>query len=98
MPICCRSIAVGSVHSLTISTRKIIEAALNVNATTVVLAHNHPGGFAIPSEEDKATTHRLAKVLADVDIVLADHIIVSDDEAISMVASKVFDPYQFAGY
>ena len=95
MPLCCRKISEGSVHSSTISLRKIVEIALNVNATTVVLAHNHPGGFAIPSEEDKATTYRLAKSLAEVDIVLADHIVVSDDEAISMVASRVFDRHQF---
>lgn len=95
MPLCCRKISEGSVHSSTISLRRIVEVALNVNATTVVLAHNHPGGYAIPSEEDKATTYRLAKSLSDVDIVLADHIVVAEDEAISMVASRSYNPYQF---
>ncbi len=95
-PLCCKKISEGSIRMSTISVRKIAEVALNVNATTVVLSHNHPGGLAIPSEADKQTTEYLARALSNLDVVLADHVIVADDDAVSLVASKMFDPRLFA--
>lgn len=85
--LCCREIGEGSVNSTGISTRKIVETALGVNATTVVLAHNHPSGVAVPSGEDIQSTHRIAAALQAVEIHLADHIVVADDDYVSMVQS-----------
>lgn len=61
----------GSVNSAGISVRKIVETALAANATTVVLAHNHPSGIAVPSSEDVQTTCRVAMALNAVEIQLA---------------------------
>ena len=44
----------------------------------MVIAHNHPGGFAIPSKEDMETTLKIYEALRKVNIMLLDHIIVSD--------------------
>ncbi len=85
--LCCREIGEGSVNSANISVRKIMETALSLNATTVVLAHNHPSGIAIPSGDDIQTTRRVAAALSAVDIHLADHIVVADDDYVSMVQS-----------
>ena len=85
--LCCKEVGEGSVNSAGISIRKIVELALGANATTVVLAHNHPSGMAIPSPEDIQTTRRLAAALNAVEIHLADHIIIADDDHISMVQS-----------
>ncbi len=85
--LCCREIGEGSVNSANISVRKIMETALSLNATTVVLAHNHPSGIAVPSGDDIQTTRRLAAALSAVDIHLADHIVVADDDYVSMVQS-----------
>ncbi len=82
--ICCREVGEGDVNSAGISVRRIVELALGVNATTVVLAHNHPGGVALPSAEDVLTTKRIARALLTVDILLLDHIIVSDDDFVSL--------------
>lgn len=92
----CRLVGEGSVNSAMISIRKIVETALAANATTVVLAHNHPGGFAIPSHEDKETTLRVARALKAVDITLADHVIIADNEMVSMMQSKLYDPKNVA--
>jgi len=54
------------------------------------LAHNHPSGLAIPSDEDAATTMRLAKALKTVDIQLVDHIVVADDEFVSLYQSGMY--------
>jgi len=85
--LCCKEVGEGSVNSASISTRKIVETALGANATTVVLAHNHPSGIAVPSGEDLQTTCRIAAALRCVDIYLADHIVVADDDYVSMAQS-----------
>ena len=72
--------------------RRIVETALATNATSVVLAHNHPSGLAIPSGEDIQTTRRVAMALETVEILLADHIIVADGDFVSMVESGLYSP------
>ena len=85
--ICCKQLVEGTTTSAHISVRKVVEAALAVNATSVVLSHNHPGGFAIPSKADEDTTYRIAKALEDVDVTLVDHVIFSDADFSSFVES-----------
>ena len=50
----------------------------------MVVAHNHPGGLALPSEEDLATTARIVTALRTVGISLIDHIIVADNDFVSV--------------
>ena len=85
--LCCKEVGEGSVNSAGISVRRIVETALREGATTVVMAHNHPSGIAIPSPEDIQTTRRVAAALQSVEIHLADHIVVADDDYVSMVQS-----------
>lgn len=91
----CQMVGQGSVSSANVPIRKIVEIALSSNATTVILAHNHPSGMAIPSEEDKEATERLAMALSAMDIALADHVIVADKEFISLAQSGIYDPRRF---
>ena len=88
--ICCRQISEGTVNSAGISVRKIVEVALAVNATSVILAHNHPSGIAVPSEEDIDTTFKVAKALKAVDVVMMDHIVVADDDYVSLAFSGLY--------
>ncbi|MBQ5608053.1 MAG: JAB domain-containing protein, partial [Oscillospiraceae bacterium] len=74
-----------------------VETALNVNAVSVVLAHNHPSGVALPSEEDVLTTKRLYAALQAVDVVLADHIVVCRDDFVSIVQSQYYRPQSDCG-
>ena len=90
--LCCREISEGTVNAAGVSVRKVVEAALAVNATSVIMAHNHPSGVAVPSAEDVLTTQRIAEALRTVDIILADHIIVSDDDYVSIRQSKLYSP------
>ncbi len=92
--LCCKEIGEGSVNSTSISIRKVVETALSANATTVVLAHNHPSGVALPSSEDVQTTRRIAAALSAVEVHLADHIVVAEGDYVSMVQSGYrFDEY-----
>lgn len=92
MVIDCFRICEGGPNSANISFRKIIDIAINSNASTVVIAHNHPGGLALPSQEDVLTTKRLAKALYMADVVLTDHIVVAGKDYISMYLSNIYDP------
>ncbi len=90
--ICCREVGEGSVNSASVPIRRIVEIALGVNASSVVLAHNHPSGVAIPSADDVHTTKRLAQALQAGDILLADHLVVADDDYVSLADSGMFKP------
>ncbi len=84
----CRELSQGSVNSAAMPIRRIVETALAVNATSVMVAHNHPSGIALPSTEDIDATRRLKEALANVDIILIDHIVVSDNDYVSMLDSE----------
>ena len=90
--LCCKEMGEGSVNSAGVPIRRIVETALGVNATSVILAHNHPSGFAFPSDEDVLTTRRVALALDAVEIQLVDHIIVSDDDFVSLAQSGLYNP------
>lgn len=83
----CRQVGEGGINSASVSPRRVVEAALAAGATTVVLAHNHPSGVAVPSREDLLTTRRVAAALAAVEIHLADHVVVADGDFVSMAQS-----------
>ena len=86
----CREVSEGSINAANISTRRIIEIALNYGASSVVLAHNHPSGIALPSADDILTTKQIAMGLAAVDITLTDHIVVADDDFVSLAQSGFY--------
>ena len=88
----CKKLGEGSINSAAIPTRKVVETAMNLNATTVIIAHNHPSGLAIPSGEDVNTTKRLAVALEAVDIILADHLIFADGDYVSLRVSELYNP------
>ena len=76
----CRQVGEGSVNYASVPVRRVVEMALEDGASSVVLAHNHPSGLAIPSADDIQTTRRLAAALSAVEIRLVDHIVVADNE------------------
>ena len=80
---CCR-IAEGGVDAVNISTRRLVENALKCGASAVILAHNHPSGIALPSPDDNTTTLALWDALRAVGIPLIDHIIVADEDYVSL--------------
>jgi len=94
--LCCQKISEGGLDAVSVSPRRAAEVALSVNATSVILAHNHPGGLATPSQADTAVTYRIALAMSAMDIVLADHIIVSENDFISMFQSGYYDPKKVA--
>ncbi len=67
----------GAVNSVHVSVRTIAEKALKKDASSIILLHNHPNGLPYPSDDDKRFSAYLKDLLANFDITLIDHIIVS---------------------
>lgn len=67
----------GTVNSVDAYPRVIIQRALALNASNIILAHNHPSGILVPSQGDIDFTHQILKVTAILDIRLHDHFIVT---------------------
>ena len=80
-----RMISEGSLSEVSAYPRIVMEAALNHNAHSVLLCHNHPGGTCAPSPEDITSTHQLQQLLNGVGILVLDHIIVANDLTYSMI-------------
>lgn len=96
--ICCREVGEGEINSAIISPRSIVQIALAEKASTVVLAHNHPSGVALPSQEDVMATKRLAAALSAVDVTLFDHLIIADDDYVSLAQSGLYRPGESPAY
>jgi DNA repair protein RadC len=67
----------GTLTHTSVYPREVVVAALRRNASGVMLAHNHPSGFASPSDADLTLTHALVKALALVDVRVLDHFVVA---------------------
>ena len=80
-------ISKGSVNSTDVSIRKICELALYYNAKYAAISHNHPSGLAKPSANDIDCTNKVFIALQLISVRLLDHIIVADDDAVSMALS-----------
>ena len=73
----------GAVNTSLASPREIYQKALFVNASDIVLVHNHPGGSCNPSTADLQVTEKIRQAGKLMSISLIDHIIVSGDDYLS---------------
>lgn len=75
----------GTLDASLVHPREVFRPAILANASSVIIAHNHPSGDLTPSAEDREVYSRLEKAGTLIGIAVLDHIIVGfDDEALSM--------------
>jgi DNA repair protein RadC len=67
----------GTLAQTSVYPREVVIEALDYNAASVILAHNHPSGLPEPSDADLRLTGALVKALSLVDIRVLDHFIVA---------------------
>lgn len=91
-----RKISEGSLSEVSAYPRMVMETALNYNAHSVLLCHNHPGGTCAPSPEDISSTIQLQRLLNGVGILVLDHIIVAGNRTYSMIQHGDID-YRIKG-
>lgn len=79
-----RKVTVGLVNQSQIHPRETFRGAIQNNAVSILVAHNHPSGNLEPSESDLAATRRLVEVSKTIGIPILDHVIVSRDGFVSL--------------
>ncbi len=68
--------ATGTVDHVPVYPREVVKRALELNASALILVHNHPSGDPTPSESDIAMTAKIAEAAAVMGIALHDHLII----------------------
>ena len=85
----CKRLSEGGSAAAELNIRRLVENALLSSASAVILSHNHPSGIALPSREDYTTTRRVQEALATIGVELLDHIIVAEDDYVSLADSGI---------
>lgn len=88
----CSVVQEGTLTMAEASTRELVQTALRYNATQVVIAHNHPAGYCVPSADDVSTTKALINSFRMMEIDVIDHLIFASDGYFSMHDSPYFSP------
>ncbi|MCL2213153.1 MAG: hypothetical protein FWB93_04915 [Oscillospiraceae bacterium] len=75
----------GSVNSAMIDLRKFVDFIVTANAAACAIAHNHPNGTLIPSEDDLYTTRHIRRLCDQINVRLVEHFLVAEDKWIGLV-------------
>lgn len=73
----------GTLTQASVYPREVVKAALECNAASLVLSHNHPSGVADPSAADRQLTETLQRALSLVDVRILDHFVVARNQVYS---------------
>lgn len=75
-----QTIGVGGISCTYVDKRRILQSALLLNATKMILVHNHPSGGLNPSVSDKQLTYEISEAAKLLDITVHDHLIIAESE------------------
>jgi DNA repair protein RadC len=78
------SLGSGSVSEVLVLPRQVLRTAIDMSASSVILAHNHPSGDPSPSRQDIAFTRQVASALRPAGIQLIDHLIITKSGHVSL--------------
>jgi DNA repair protein RadC len=79
----CRQVQEGTVDHAAVYPREILKDVLHLNATGVILAHNHPAGSLSPSEADRQLTRQIQDASRAMGVTVHDHLIVTSEGSFS---------------
>ncbi len=74
----------GTVDHTPVYPREVVKRALELNASALILVHNHPSGDPTPSKADIAVTQEIKKAAAPLGVVLHDHVIIGRNRHVSL--------------
>lgn len=86
-----RLIGVGHSHGISVDSKEIIRTALLTASDRVILVHNHPSNGLSPSKEDLYISNITNKLLKVFNIEFLDHIIVTENDYLSMAENNTID-------
>ena len=79
----------GGITGTLVDVRLALKTALEVSATGIILAHNHPSGTLKPSEADKQLTAKLSAAAKSLDIKVLDHLIITEKAYFSFADENI---------
>jgi len=88
------TISQGSTSGSIVDIKVLLQYAIKVNASSIIVAHNHPSGTSEPSDSDRKITKRIYDAGNLVDIKLLDHIIVLPIEGFLSFADAGYIYYE----
>jgi DNA repair protein RadC len=77
----------GTINEAKVYPREVVKRALQLNASAIILAHNHPSGDSTPSQADQLVTEKIKLALATIDVRVLDHFVIGEGN-ISSFAEK----------
>ncbi len=77
----------GTVDHVPVYPREVLKRALELNASAIILVHNHPSGDPTPSDQDLAVTAQIDEAARGLGIVLHDHLIIGKSRELSFRAA-----------
>ena len=83
----CEPISIGAISSASVYPREVLKSAILRNASSIILAHNHPSGDVTPSSADLDITTQIIWACESVQIRILDHIIIGRESFLSMADS-----------
>lgn len=84
-----KQLSMGSITGTLVDVRLVLKTALECNAVSLILTHNHPSGTLVPSEQDKKLTAKLKTAAQNLDISVLDHIIVTESSYFSFADNGI---------
>lgn len=79
-----KKLSSGTVNATPLYPREVVKLAVNEKYPYVLIAHNHPNGSAVPSQNDLNITKTIELALNFIDVRLVDHVIVAGEKTISL--------------
>lgn len=77
----------GTVDHVPVYPREVVKRALELNASALILVHNHPSGDPTPSDQDIAVTGQIQDAAQIMGIALHDHLIIGKSQELSFRSS-----------
>jgi len=77
------AVSEGGISGTVVDQKKIFKLAVDHQASSVILGHNHPSGNLTPSEADKNLTQKLKQAAVLLDLSVLDHLIIGDEKYFS---------------
>jgi DNA repair protein RadC len=74
----------GTVDHVPVYPREVVKRALELNASALILVHNHPSGDPTPSDADIAMTHQISEAAQVLGLTLHDHLIIGKSSEMSL--------------
>ena len=89
-PISMNIVSIGTLTTALVSPREVMKGTILANASAFIMLHCHPSGNTRPSREDAIITQRMREAGELLDIAMVDHIIVADNDWVSLTQSELY--------